>query len=169
MTSERGTGTGRGRRAPAAALAGLGLAALLAGCVTEVRREPRPAERPSLSLTLRSDRAEYAPGAPVELVLELRNRGAIPVSMVTPTSQLYEFVVDREGAEVWRWSAGKAFLPQITEVVLAPGQNGVYRVLWDGRGLDGRPLAPGRYTVTGVWIGGEQFGLVPLRLPLTIR
>ena len=145
---------------------------LLAGCVTEVTRAPgppRPEDRPSVSLTLRSDRTEYAVGQPVELVLELVNRGRAPVSMSAPTGQLYEFTITRDGAPVWRWSDGKLFTAQVTDVVLAPGQTGAYTVVWDGKGPDGRPVTPGRYLVTGVWIGGQQVGLQPLSLPLTIR
>ena len=165
------TGTGPAARRGTAVGLLLG-ATLLGACVTEERREPiaaRPAELAAVSLTLRSDRSEYASGQPVALVLEMINRGAVPVSMATPTSQLYDFTVVREGTEVWRWSEGKLFTAQITEVVLGPGQTGQYKAVWDGKGKDGRPAPPGRYTVTGVWIGSHQLGLQPLSLPFTMR
>jgi hypothetical protein len=145
---------------------------LLAGCVTEVTRDPggpRVEERPAVSLTLRSDRAEYASGQPVELALELVNRGRGPLFLTVPTSQLYEFTIARDGQEIWRWSAGKLFLAQVTDVLLGPGQTGLYKVVWDGKDKDGRPVVPGRYVATGVWIGGQQVGLQPLSLPITVR
>jgi len=148
------------------------IALLLAGCVTEVQREPGPPradERAAVSLTLRSDRAEYTVGQPVELVLEMINRGRTPVSMSVPTSQLYDFTVRRDGTEIWRWSEGKLFATQVTDVVLGPGQTGLYKVVWDAKGRDGRPIGPGRYVATGVWLGGQQMGLQSLSLPITVR
>lgn len=150
----------------------LAAALLLASCVTEVSRDPggpRVEDRPAVSLTLRSDRAEYASGQPVELALELVNRGRGPVSMTVPTSQLYEFAIARDGREIWRWSEGKLFAAQVTEVLLGPGQTGLYKAVWDGKARDGRFVSPGRYVVTGVWIGGQQVGLQPLNLPITVR
>ena len=150
----------------------LAAALLLAGCVTEVTRAPTPPgsdAQPAVSLTLRSDRAEYFAGQPVQLVLQMVNRGRVPVTMTAPTSQLYDFAVGRDGTEVWRWSEGKLFLAQVTDVLLGPGQTGLYKVVWDGKGKDGRPLTPGRYVATGIWIGGHQVGLQPLSLPIAVR
>lgn len=150
------------------------LALLLVACALETREVSRlpaggPADRPSLRLTLSSDRAVYAPGQPVVLTLTLVNLGAGPVSMTTPTSQLYEFAVLQDGRKVWRWSRGKVFPTEITEVLLGPGQTGKYTVSWDRRDQDGRPVAPGAYTAVGVWVGGEQVGLSPLQLPISLR
>lgn len=151
------------------------LALALVACATEsvrVTREatrPLPADKPALSLTLRSDRAEYFLGQPVQLELTLTNLGRIPISVSVPTSQLYDFAVLRDGREVWRWSAGRVFPMEVTEIVLAPGQTGSYKAAWDQRDAQGRSVVAGRYVAVGVWLGGQQVGLGPIQLPLTIR
>ena len=160
------------RRGPHLALLG-GLLALSA-CVTETveqRREPAAATaaRPALSLTLQSDRAAYYLGQTVQLELLLTNNSAIPVSMALPTGQLYDFRVLRDEREIWRWSAGRAFVQAITEVLLDPGQRGRYRVDWDQRDQQGRSVLAGLYEVEAIWLGGEQYGLLPIRLPIEIR
>lgn len=169
---ERGAMRTRGARVAGLAV----LLAVLGACVTErveTRREPtvltRPPERPSLRVTLTTDRKVYAPEQPVEMTLTLVNTGTVPVTMTVPTSQLYEFTVLRGGREVWRWGHDKMFLPALTDVVLAPGQTGVYRVTWDRRGNDGQPVPKGEYVVRGVWLGGEQYGLKPLELSFILR
>ena len=157
-----------------ARLALLGGLLALSACAEETaqeRREPAAAAaaRPALSLTLKSDRAVYYLGQTVQLELALTNDSAIPVSMTLPTGQLYDFRVLLEEREIWRWSAGRAFAPAITEVLLNPGQRGRYRVEWDQRDQAGRSVPAGDYAVEAVWLGGEQYGLLPIRLPIEIR
>ena len=156
-------------------LALLGGLLALSACVTETleeRREP-PAgaapTKPALSLTLRSDRAAYYLGQTVHLELALTNDSAIPVAMALPTGQLFDFRVLHEEREIWRWSTGRAFAQAITEVLLDPGQRGRYRIDWDQRDQAGRPVPGGAYEVEAVWLGGEQYGLLPIRLPIEIR
>jgi len=125
--------------------------------------------RPGLRLVLTTDRAVYARGEPVELTLAVTNPGPDPVTLTAPSSQLYDFAVLRDGTEVWRWSAGRMFLTVLTDLTVPPGGTRAFTETWDQRDRDGRPVGPCGYVVVGVLIGGEQVGLGPGRVSITIR
>lgn len=122
-----------------------------------------------LQLVLSADRAVYARGEPVRLTLAVTNPGPAPVTLTAPTSQLYDFIVLKDGVEVWRWSAGRMFLTVLTELTIAPGETRAFSEVWDQQDREGRPVGPGEHVVLGVLTGGEQVGLVPQHLSITIR
>ena len=123
----------------------------------------------ALRLDLRADRPIYAVGQPVQLTLAVTNPGLAPISLTAPSSQLYDFAVLRDGSEVWRWSADKMFLTVLTQLTISPGETRTFTERWDQRDRDGRPVDPGHYEVLGILTGGEQVGLVPGRVRITIR
>lgn len=128
-----------------------------------------PESRAGLRLVLRADRAAYALGEPVELTLAVTNPGPDPVTVTAPSSQLYDFTVFKDGTEVWRWSAGRMFLTVLTDLTIPPGETRALTEVWNQQDLGGRPVEPGEYVVVGALIGGEQVGLAPQRLHVTIR
>ena len=90
----------------------------------------------------------FAAGAPVGLVLEVRNAGEAPRRLEFPTARTHDFAVsDARGVERWRWSRGRLFAQMLEEVELAPGESRRFAVAWDQRNADGAPVAPGRYQV----------------------
>ncbi len=122
-----------------------------------------------LRLDLRTDHPVYAVGEPVELTLGVTNPGPDPISVTAPSSQLYDFIVLKEGREVWRWSLGRLFAAALTQLTIPPGGTRAFSERWDQRDRDGRPVTPGNYVVMGILIDGEQVGLTPRHLPITIR
>lgn len=94
----------------------------------------------------------FAVGQPVTLVLFVENRGREPARVTYTSGQRYDFVVSRDGQEVWRWSAaaGMAFTQAVVEVEVAPGERLVHREVWRGMDATGRPVAPGTYDVRGI-------------------
>jgi hypothetical protein len=156
---------------PGGALAIL-LAVLVAGCMA-ARPGGAPVvgspERGPLRLLLRADRQVYGRGEPVTFTLTVSNPGPAPVSVTAPSSQLHDFALSRDGAEVWRWSEGKAFLTMITEWTLPPGGMREFTVRWDQRNRDGRPVEPGTYVAEARLVGGDKLGPRPRRIPITIR
>ncbi len=72
-----------------------------------------------------------------------------------PTSQIFEFWIDRpDGEEIWRWSKGKLF-PQVITPVRIPGGRPVrYQATWS---FDpGTIKEPGVYTAHGLFIASRQ-------------
>ena len=93
--------------------------------------------------------AEYPAGAPIELMLRIRNRGSETVRLLMRTGQLFDFIVQRNGEVVWRWSEGRAFTQAVTQLVLLPDETRAFTVRWDGTDNTGARVPPGSYTVTG--------------------
>jgi len=122
-----------------------------------------------LQLALRTNRPAYQVGEPVTLTLQARNPTTRQVSLTVPTSQLYDFSVYQGERQVWRWSAGKAFLMMITELSIPAGQTRTFTEVWDQRDQGGRQVPPGEYRVVGNLVAAEQLGAKPLTARIAIR
>jgi hypothetical protein len=103
-------------------------------------------ERSDLILLLTASKAVYAEGEPVELTLQVVNRGPRPVTLQFRDSQRYDFLIrNTQGQEVWRWSADQMFAQVLGQETLSPdGGNLTYRVVARAT------LRRGSYTVMGV-------------------
>ncbi|WP_411963094.1 BsuPI-related putative proteinase inhibitor [Haloferax sp. YSMS24] len=79
----------------------------------------------------------------VSLTLTVENAGGEPIDLSFADGQRAEFVaIDETGAEVWRWSDGRAFSMALGSETLAPGGSVTYGAEW--------PSPPaGEYEVTG--------------------
>ncbi len=75
------------------------------------------------------------------------NTGQDPVRLQFSSGMQFDFVVAKDGAEVWRWSSGKAAIMILTEREIAPGELAVHSVAWDGRDSRGVPAPAGEYEV----------------------
>lgn len=127
----------------------VGLAALLWAVGGLMGCHQRPVQgsagAPGVSVRVAADKAVYAQGEPIQLTLAVVNHGAQPVVLRFPTAQRYDVVVrERQGRQVWRWSADQMFAQVLGEETLAAaGGQLTYRVSVR------EPLPPGRYAVIG--------------------
>src|SRR5690606_769700 len=60
--------------------------------------------------------------------------------VVFPDGQAFDFGVDQDGRELWRWSAGRAFSQAVVRRALEPGRLYLFTAAWDGRDAAGRPV-----------------------------
>jgi hypothetical protein len=106
----------------------------------------RRSERSDLILLLTASKAVCAEGEPMELTLQVVNRGPRPVTLQFRDSQRYDFLIrNAQGQEVWRWSANQMFAHMLGQETLSPdGGNLTYRVVARAT------LRRGSYTVMGV-------------------
>lgn len=175
-STSRSPRTSRGRLPRALPVLALLLALLVsgvAGCrgagAPAGRNGPSPAATPSgrllVGLTVEDAagrrQATFRAREPVVLVLVVQNRGSAPVTLSLPTAQLYDFWIERDGREVWRWSAGRAFATVVTPFELRPGENQVFRESWSQVGADGSQVPAGTYAARGALLTGGE----PLRTP----
>lgn len=108
------------------------------------------------------DGAPYQLGEPVRFTLAVTNTGPTPAILTLPSGQRYDFLVhSSDGAEVWRWSRGKAFPLLYGQMVLAPGETLTYSETWDQRDTEGRQVAAGTYTVTGIFTSDPRLASQP--------
>jgi hypothetical protein len=106
--------------------------------------------RSPLVVLLASDQPTYQVGSTASFTLAVDNAGTAPVVATLPSGQRYDIVAYAGEAEVWRWSANRAFPAVIMEPEFAPGVTLLGRETWDWRDSAGSPLPPGTYRVVGI-------------------
>ncbi|MDR7543961.1 MAG: BsuPI-related putative proteinase inhibitor [Armatimonadota bacterium] len=110
-----------------------------------------------LRLDLEVAKPAFRPGEPVAVILRVTNTAGVAVT-VTFGGQLYDVIVQQRGALVWQWSHDKGFAQVVRNLELAPGQTRSYHVTWDQRDLQGRPVEPGTYEISGVLMAAQRSG-----------
>ena len=111
-----------------------------------VAQVPQSGEPSGLRVTLATDKPAYASGEPLTFTLKVINDTPKPVRLSFRTAQRFDLVMeDKQGREVWRWSAGRLFAQVLGHETLGPsGGEFVARATAEGR----FPL--GVYTVKGI-------------------
>ena len=86
----------------------------------------------------------------VSFALRVTNAGSAPVELEFPSGQTHDFVVSRGGAELWRWSADRAFTQALVSETLAPGETRAFEGSWRvPAGTSGELVARGFLTAGG--------------------
>ncbi|MCS7173905.1 MAG: BsuPI-related putative proteinase inhibitor [Armatimonadetes bacterium] len=99
-----------------------------------------------------TDRARYVPGEPVQMVLQVRNRGFRAMTFTFGTSQRYDFRVLRlDGTTIWQWSHDRMFAQVVGSLVLQPGSEIRFEETWTQVDNAGQPVPPGRYVVEAIF------------------
>lgn len=71
-----------------------------------------------------------------------------------PSSQLYEFIVQKGDDEIWRWSDGKVFTTAITPVSIPGGSPHTFKETWQ---IDPKVFTEeGIYTIRAIFIASGQ-------------
>lgn len=98
-----------------------------------------------------TDRTLYALGETVTVTLAVTNPTDERITVSIGSGLQYDFIVqDVPGAELWRWSRGRAFTQALTSLTLQARETRSFTERWDQRSNAGSLVAPGTYTVTGV-------------------
>lgn len=73
---------------------------------------------------------------------------------VVPTTQIYDFSVERDGQVMWQWSRGQTFDPQETQVQILGGGPRPFPVVWmfDPDQIE----AEGFYLIRGNFLASDQ-------------
>ena len=167
------------RRAPNAVLRGTPrlflLACLLAApagsCAAQEKHVTKPdfETRIVLKNSAGAEAREFATGAPITLVVTLRNQAAAARKLTLSTSQTHDCIVSDAGHKaVWRFSAGRMFAQVITDLTLEPGESRSFTLTWDQTDAKGKPVPPGDYEAVGLVPGGAP-GCRSESSPFTIR
>ncbi|MGE5590391.1 MAG: BsuPI-related putative proteinase inhibitor [Bacillota bacterium] len=111
--------------------------------------------------------AEATAGQPVDLTLEITNRVAAMTATYS-SGQMYDFWVEQNGREVWRWSRGRMFTQALVHRTISAGETLRFTVQWDGKDAQGKPAAPGTYTVHGRWLARTELASTPQAAPVSL-
>lgn len=82
----------------------------------------------------------------VELTLHVTNVTRSPLVIEFPSAQEFDFVVERDGSEVWRWAAERGFAQMLHEDTLAVDESRAYHATWQSEGRAGEFDVLGRLT-----------------------
>lgn len=127
---------------------------------------PLPAAAPH-ALVLALDVQPLAAGGETAYVLALgvMSTHAERHVVVFPDGQAFDFVVEQDGRELWRWSAGRAFSQAVVRRALEPGRLYLFTAAWDGRDAAGRPVI-GEVQVRAVLTAEQPLAAPPAPLHL---
>ena len=107
--------------------------------------EPLP-QQGGFGAFLSTDKAVYRPGQPIRITFEVFNHTPTPVRFDFASGQRYDLVIeDRQGDEVWRWSAGRMFTMALGQETLGPAKP---RLTYEAEHT--ARLEPGRYKIKGL-------------------
>lgn len=104
-----------------------------------------------LEVILKTDKEVYSPYEPVLMQLTVINKRKAVFKSAFSSAQRYDFLVRREGREVWRWSNEKVFAMALTGFTLKPQESATYSEKWVSQErADSGPVAQGRYEIVGI-------------------
>jgi hypothetical protein len=149
------------------------LGALGAGCAGTSpgdQASDRPPGRLRVGLGVEGADARQAlrlpAGRPITFVLVAQNAGGEPARLTFPSGQPYDLVVVRDGAEVWRWSAGRSFTQAVREETLGAGGQRIERIVWPATDGAGQPVPPGAYEARATLATSPPLDTPPVRFTL---
>lgn len=95
--------------------------------------------------------AHVEAAAPIPLRLVVRNEGVQPVSLRFASGRTYDVVLlDDDGREQWRWSAGRMFAQVISELEIEAGDASKFELVCDPAPAERPSLPPGHYRAIGL-------------------
>jgi len=111
-----------------------------------------------LVVVVRTDKDIYQFGEPVEISIYVENHGNENITVVFPTTQMADFIVDNF---CYQWSAGKVFLPTPISITIPSGG----RVLllndrWTQVDLYGNQVRPGGHDITGWMVKSQNYPII---------
>ena len=92
----------------------------------------------------RTDKGKYSVGEKVKISVTVTNKGLDPVELIFASAQRYDFIVLKDGKEVWRWSNGKMFAMVLESLLLKSGEKQTYMETWKPK-----DITSGEYEVIG--------------------
>ena len=124
------------------------VAGVLAAGLAAGQEAPRvdPLSEHAFGASLSTDRAIYRSGEPIRITFEVFNYTPTPVRFDFTSGQRYDLIIeDRQGNEVWRWSAGRMFTMVLGQETLEPANP---RLTYEAEHT--ARLEPGRYKIKGL-------------------
>jgi hypothetical protein len=98
-----------------------------------------------LKVILQTDKHDYQIGEPVEISIYVKNHGNNDITIVFPTTQRADYVVDH-----YHWSAGLFFLDMLVYFTIpSGGQKLLFHDYWKQISYDGSQVSPGMYSISG--------------------
>jgi hypothetical protein len=93
-------------------------------------------------------------GESITFELTVRNRRDFSVTAQFADGRQSDFVVLERGTNrvLWKWSDGRSFTQQTSQIVFAPNETRRFRVDWNQLTASGTSILPGRYDARGALV-----------------
>jgi len=105
----------------------------------------------TVSLSLELENTVYSLGEPVLMSFAVINESPNePARLSFSSAQRYDFIVQRDGKEIWRWSRGRVFAMLAAEIPIEPGESLTFTESWDQRDNQKGFILPGKYEILGM-------------------
>lgn len=121
------------------------LASALAACASPPEEMPHP-EEDSVPQELVTSLEVKVGGDSVQLRLHATNVTERPVVLEFTSGQRFDFAIQQEGREIWRWSTGRAFTQALGSESISPGATLTYSAAWEPEERTGNFRAVGMIT-----------------------
>lgn len=96
-----------------------------------------------------TDQYSYTQGDSVQMKYKITNFSSTSITLLFGTVQFYDFFVENDYEEIWRWSAGLAFITIPVYRIIEPGDSLYATYCWDMCDYWGNMISPGNYVATG--------------------
>ncbi len=101
-----------------------------------------------IEFTFSLNKSIYKIKEPIVIRLKKKNILTVPLTLTYRTSQKVDFRVTSGDRLIWQWSKDKVFMQVVTNDRMQPGEEKIYREVWDQR-VDSMIVRPGLYRITG--------------------
>ncbi len=143
----------------------IGLAILGISCADKKEGIATPKKSGKIEASIRLAETAYALGSPIDFSMVVRNASKDTVRLTFPNTCRADFVVMRDGAEVWNLMNGKMCAQVISRASLAPGDSAVFGATWDGHSATDR-ISLGEYSVKGILLTNPRIQTEPVHFHL---
>lgn len=96
-----------------------------------------------------TDQYSYTQGDSVQMKYKITNFSSTSIILLFGTVQFYDFFVENDYEEIWRWSAGQAFITIPVYRIIEPGDSLCATYCWDMCDYWGNMISSGNYEATG--------------------
>lgn len=131
---------------------------LISGCMKKDLPPPKQApDMPSppevvenLTVELTLDKPSYKRTGSVGMTLTITNPSRESFRTSLRSAQTYDFIVTKDGREIWRWSFDRMFAQALRDLEVKPGKMLSYQETWDQRDNARHVVSRGRYEMAGI-------------------
>ncbi len=110
------------------------------------------------SLGISFDKTSYVPGEEVKMIFTVTNNSDTYKELTFNTAQIYNYIVYKDGKQVYSWAAGRMFAQVVTKLRFSPSETKGFLEKWPIKDKTGKPLGDGVYMVEFTLVNSDGTG-----------
>lgn len=109
------------------------------------------------------NKSSYGLGETIDMTCRMTNLKPEPRTYGFVDGQWFDFIMQKDGAEIYRWSQGYGFIAAFTEFTLASGESKEFNEQWTQIKLNENPqswddygqVTAGNYNIESIWYSAD--------------